>query len=167
MPAGIVNSFVNATSQFAMTKPHYFLIGIVGIIIIILYSQRVLKITADNYIVIITLLILILMSIIILATVLHVLQIRDSNNHIASFSNIFNSVGGRNFLAILSLVMFVVFICEAPEYGNNNPYPILDKITLGNNNIISNRTVGIALIFIFTVLTAYAVMMTSNEHLNN
>jgi len=162
MPGGI-NSIVNATSEFAITQPHYFLIAMVLIIFIILYSQRVLDIKAKQYLIFVTIFIIMLMSVIILATFLHVLQIHDSNGYIESFSNIFNSAGGRNFLAILSLVLFVIFICEAPEYGNNNPYKTLDKITFGNNNYISNRTVGILTIIFFTILTAYAVMTTTNE----
>lgn len=163
MPGGIVNSIVNATSAFAITKPHYFLIVIAIIILIILYSKRALNITADQYTIFVTAFIIMLMSIIILATFLHALQIHDSKGYVESFNNIFNSAGGRNFLAIMSLVLFILFICEAPEYGNNHPYPMLDTITFGNNNYISNRTVGILTIWAFTILTAYTVMTTTNE----
>ena len=163
MPGGIVNSIVNATSKFAITQPHYFLIVMVLIIIIILYSKRTLNITMKQYPIFLTIFVIMLMSIVILATFLHVLQIHDSSGYIESFSNIFNSSGGRNFLAILSLVLFIIFIFEIPLYGNNNPYASLDKITLGNNSFISNRTVGILYIFFFTTMTAYTVMITTNE----
>lgn len=163
MPGGSVGSIINVTSKFATTQPHYFLIAVVIIILIIIYSQRMFNITWPQYSVIVTTFVLALMSIIILATFLHVLKIHDSAGYVESFSNIFNSVGGRNFIAILSLVLFILFICESPEYGNNNPYATLDKITFGNNNWISNRTVGIITIFSFTIMTAYTVMTTTRS----
>ena len=163
MPGGVVNNIANATSKFATTRPHYFLIGMVILIMIILYSERMFGIKWEQYSIFVTVFVLMLMGVVILATFLHVLQIHDSNGYIEAFSNIFNSSGGRNFLAILSLILFVVFICEVPEYGNANPYPLLDKITFGNNKLISNRTVGILTIFIFTILTGYTVMSTTKE----
>lgn len=59
------------------------------------------------------------------------------------------------------LVLFIVYMCEYPEYGNSDPYSKLE--ILGNYNFLSNRTVGIIFIFTVTLFTAYMIMITTNE----
>ncbi len=163
MPAGTVYNILNMTSKFATNKPHYFLIGIVLAMILIIYSRRLFQIKWKYYPMLVTSFALILMSVIILSTFLQVLQIKDPYGYIDSFNSVFNSPGGRNFFAIILLLLFVIYLYELPQYDNNNPNVVLDKIMRGKNNYISNRTVGIVLIFLFGIFTAYTVMLTTNE----
>lgn len=163
MPGGIVDSVLNITSKFATNKPQYILISIVLAMIFIIFSKRLFQIEWKYFPIIITTGILFLMSIIIISTVLHTLQISDSYGYIDSFYNVFSSPSGRNFFAIIMLLFFVIYLYELPQYDNNDPHKVLNTIMLGNNTFISNRTMGILLIFGFGIFIAYTVMLTTRE----
>jgi len=75
----------------------------------------------------------------------------------------FNSPGSRNFIAVVALLLFVMFIYEVPEYGTSDPYHSLDVVLMGHNGILSNRTAGIILIFVFGIFTAYTIYATTHE----
>lgn len=160
---GIINSLVNLISNYAIIKPHYFLVGMVLIIFFLMFYEQIFNIDPYKHITLITSIIIGLISIIILSTILHVLNVHDSGGYIDSLNNVFNSAGGRNFLAIFSLVLFVMYIYEFPETTNNNPENLLNKITFGHNNILSNKTASLITILFFTILTAYTVMETTNK----
>jgi hypothetical protein len=166
MAGGTIYNIANitdVTSKYARTKPHYYLIAVILLIFFIVYSQRIFGITRPDYSVFMTVCVIILISFIIIMTFLYVLEIRDPEGYIESFSNVFNSSGGRTFLAIILLVLFIIFVYETPTYGNNNPNETLNILTFGHNTYISNRTYGIILIVIFGTFTAYVATTMTNE----
>ena len=163
MPGGVVNSVLNATSKFAKNQSQYILIAIVLAMILIIYSKRLFQIKWEYFSIVVTSVMLLLMSLIIISTFLHVLQISDSYGYIDSFNHVFNSPSSVNFFAIIMLLLFVIYLYELPQYDNNNRHAILDTVTLGHNSYISNRTMGIGLIFGFAIFTAYTVMLTTRS----
>lgn len=167
MPGGTVYNILNITSKFAINRPQYILIGIILAIIFIIYCRRLFQIKQKYFPIGMVSLALVLISVVILSTFLHVLHVKDSYGYIESFSFVFNSSGGVNFFAIILLLFFIIYIYEFPKYDNNNPNGLLDKIMLGHNNYISNRTSGIMMIFVFGIFTAYTVMLTTNERIDN
>jgi hypothetical protein len=132
-------------------------------IFLILFSQRMLGIETSYYSIPITLFFILMLTVIITSTILDVLKIEDSAGHIDRFNNIFNSPGSRNFLAIISFLLFVIFVYEVPEYNNSQPHHLIDKIFFGHNNFISNRLVGILLVVIFGLFTGYTVYVTTRD----
>jgi hypothetical protein len=163
MPGGVVNNIANLQSNTAITKPYYTLFILVVMMFCILFSQRMLGIDSSYYSIPITLCFIIIFGIIITSTLLHVLKIKDENNYIENFNDTFNSPGSRNFLAIIAFVFFIMFVYEIPDYDNNRPHGLIDKITFGYNNLISNRFVGIILIIIISIFNGYAIYLTTRD----
>lgn len=163
MPAGIIGNIANMKSSAAVTQPHYTLFLIVIFIFFILFSQRMFGIESSYYNIPVTLFFILMLAVIIASTLLQVLKIEDSDGHIKRFNNIFNSPGSRNFLAIISFLLFVIFVYEIPEYDNSQPHHITDKIFMGHNNFLSNRMVGALLIIIFGLFTGYSIYVTTRD----
>jgi len=159
MPGGTVDGALNITSKFAAKQSHYILIAIVLAMIFVVYTKRLFKIEWKYFPIVITVIVLLLMSLIILSTICHFMKI--SNPYVDNFNSVFNSSGSRNFFAVILLLFFVIYIYELPQFDNNAQQHILDQVTCGNNNFISNRTMGIILIFGFGIFTAYTIMLTT------
>ena len=79
-----------------------------------------------------------------------------------TFAYLFNSPGAKNFIGIMALVLFVIFVYEVPEYDNNKPHDITDKITFGNNGLVSNRSAGVLLVFVFALFGGYTIYSTTS-----
>jgi len=163
MSAGMVNNIVQLASNEAVTKPYYTLIIIIVLMFAMIFLQRMLNMYTYNYSIITTCFMIFVISLFIISTILNSLKIDDTSGHIERFNNIFNSSGSRNFLIVISLLMYVIFIYETPTYDSNLPHHLLDKVTLGHNSYISNRMVGILLIVIFGLMTAYTVFVTTRD----
>jgi hypothetical protein len=146
----------------ARSKPQRILIFIVIAVVFLLYSQRLFNITNQYYSTGVAVLIIAIASIIMLSTFLHILNITDNAN-VSNFNNVFNSPGSRSFFAIIVLVLFIMFLYEVPIYSNNDPHLASDKLMFGHNSIFSNRTVGMILLFTFTIVTGYTVYSTTRE----
>jgi hypothetical protein len=163
MSAGMINDIALLTSKEAVTKPHYTLIIIVVIMFAMIFMQRMFNMYTYKYSVITTCFMIFVISLFIISTILDNLNIKDTGGHIERFNKIFNSAGSRNFLIVISLLMYVIFIYETPTYDSNLPHHLLDKALLGHNAYISNRMVGIWLIVFFGLMTAYTVYVTTRE----
>ena len=161
MPSGIISNIANLQTSAAVTQPHYTLFLIVIMIFFILFSQRLFSVGNTNYDIFVTIFLLVTISVVIISTIFEVLNIDDKGGHIKRFNNIFNSPGSRNFLAVISFLMFVIFIYETPEYDNNLQHHITDKIFFGYNNYLSNRMVGVLLLMIFGMFTGYTIYSTT------
>lgn len=163
MSAGMINDIVQLTSNEAVTKPYYTLIIIVTLMFAMIFIQRMFNMYTYNYTVITTCFMIFVISLFIISTILNTLKINDAGGHIKRFNNIFNSSGSRNFLIVISLLMYVIFVYETPTYDSNLPHHLLDKALFGHNAYISNRMVGIWLIIFFGLMTAYTIYVTTRE----
>lgn len=159
---GIINALENDISENTHQKSFIWLIVIVIVVFVLIYSQRFLEITSGYYNFFVVISILIITSIVLLSTLAHNLEF---NNHqsLEYLSYTFNSVSSRNFLLVFSYLLFVMYIYESLEYDNNEPYWIIDKISFGHNNYISNRTYGLLLILIFGLYISYTIYITTEE----
>jgi hypothetical protein len=158
MDSNTIHNITNVSSKYAKTKPQYYLVFVIVLIFFIVYSQRLFSIQRPDYSVFMTTCVIIIISFIIISTFLAILEVKDPNGYIESFSSIFNSSGSRTFLAIILLVLFIIFVYETPKYGNNDPNETLNLLMLGHNTYVSNREMGIILILFFGILTAYTAM---------
>jgi hypothetical protein len=153
MPGAMIINLSNMTSKYATTKPHYTLIALVFLIIFLIFAERFINL--NNLVSVIVL--LLIFSIIIGFIFL------DAHGQYEEINKIFNSSGGKNFVALFLLVFFIIFIYEYGVYGNNDRYALLDKLTFGHNKYVSNRFVGITAIFLFATVTAYTIYTTTRD----
>ena len=158
----LVTALSNFASEQARSKPQRILILIIIAIVFILYSQRLFGIVNTYYSTIVACFIITVVSVIMASTFLSILNVTD-NEHVVNFNNIFNSTGSKNFFAIVVLVLFVMFLYELPVYDNNDPNAASDKLMFGYNKFFSNRTIGLLLMFAFTITTGYIIHSTTRE----
>lgn len=138
----------------------YILILIFLALIFTIFSQRIFYVESPYYIICATLVIIFIMSFVIFSIL--AVDTKLENNGFFIFSDsIFNNPSSRNFLSIMSLILFIMLVYELVEYDNNNPHYMLDRLMFGHNNYISNRFGGVALIFVFSLFIAYTVMTTT------
>ncbi len=161
MPAGVINN-LDTIEKSSYLRNKYVLIIFCLIMFFILFSKRIFNIQDPNFIIYVTAIVIGLFIVIILSTFLDVAGY-SSYNYLGKFNKLFNSPASRNFLAIITLVFFVIFVYEAPNYGNNNQHHLIDVLTFHNNKYISNRTAGMLLIMSFTILTAYTIYLTTKD----
>ena len=162
MPGSTVNNIRNILSKQATSKPFVVLFIMVILVFVLLYSQRMLGIENSYYNTAITILLLTLATIVITSTFLYILKIGD-NQFFDIFNNIFNSTGSRNFLALFSFLLFVMFVYEVSDFDNENPHGPTDTILFGYNGILSNRLYGLLYIFAISMLTAFSIYLTTRE----
>jgi len=162
MPAGAINALDNITSEKVRPKPYLILILLVFAIFLVLYSQRILNITNGYYNLFVTSIILFLISVVLISTIIHNFKF-TRNEYLEYLSDTFNSTPSRNFLILFSFLLFIMFVYETEQYNNNEPYTLLDTITFGHNNYVSNRFYGLMLIIIFGTYTAYSIYVTTND----
>lgn len=158
----INTALVSLWSKKAVSEPSYALILIFCLLVFAIFSQRAFDIKSQYYILIATLLILLVMLFIIASLFASQPQLLDNNIFVA-INNMFDSSSSRNFLSVVSLIMFVMLVYELAEYDNNDPHLFLDKILLGKNNYISNRTSGIMLVLGFSLFVSYTIMKTTRQ----
>jgi len=157
----VIVSLLSSEST-ALKLQNYILMLLFIVLIFVMFSQRIFNIQSQYYIIVSTLIITFLMSFII-CSIISVDTKLVNNTFLKFVSSIFDNPSSRNFLSIVSLILFVMLVYELTEYDNNKPHYFLDKIMFGHNNYISNRTGGILIIFTFTLLVAYTVMTTTKE----
>jgi hypothetical protein len=132
------------------------------ILIFLIFSQRIFNVQSQYYILFATLMIVLIMSFIIFSVVATDTKLVD-NVFFNFINSIFDNPSSRNFLSIISLILFVILVYELVEYDNNKPHYALDKLMMGRNNYISNRAGGIIVIFTFSLLVSYTVMTTTKQ----
>lgn len=155
-------ALVSLWSKAARTEPNYILIIIFCLLVCAIFSERVFGIKSQYYIIFPTILILMVMAFITLSIFSSDPKLID-NHFFGTINNIFDNPSSRNFLSVVALILFVIFVYEIAEYDNNNPHHIIDKIMFGKNNYISNRTGGLVMILMFSLLTSYTIMKTTRE----
>jgi hypothetical protein len=161
MPAGLANNLSNL--QNSVAENQYIVIILVFLVIFFLiYLRRMFNTDPDYTLLSVSICLVVILAIIIASTFTDVLKEghkqRPSTD---TFAYLFNSPGAKNFIGIMALVLFVIFVYEVPEYDNNKPHDITDKITFGNNGLLSNRSVGVILVFIFALFGGYTIYSTT------
>ncbi len=162
MPGSAVSNIRNILSKQATSKPFVILFIIVIFVFVLMYSQRMLGIENSYYNTFTTVLLLTVATIVLTSTFLYVLNIGD-NKFFDIFNNTFNSGGSKNFLAIFSFLLFIMFVYEVSDFDNENPHPTADTILFGYNGILSNRLYGLLYIFGVATLTAFSIYVTTRE----
>ncbi|ARF10311.1 hypothetical protein Hokovirus_1_190 [Hokovirus HKV1] len=142
-------------------KPYYILIIIFMVIIIIIFSGRIFNIKNKYYYIFELFVLLLISSIIILSIIIKNIDY-GTNIYLDAFSDTFNTRGSRNFFAIVSLILFIMYIYEVPLYNNNDRSSIFNAITLNNNNYVSNKSVGLFWIIIFTLYISVSVYLSTS-----
>ncbi len=151
-----------SSESTALKIQNYVLMLIFFVLIFVMFSQRILNIQSEYYMIVATLIILLIMSFIICSIIS--IDTKLVNNTFLQFINsIFDNPSSRNFLSIVSLILFVILIYELMENDNNKPHYFLDKLTFGHNNYISNRLGAIMIIFTYTLVVSYTIMTTTKE----
>lgn len=151
-----------SSESTSLKLQNYILILIFILLVFMIFSQRIFNINSQYYILIATLVITLTMSFIIFS-ILSTDTKLVNNTFLKFINSIFDNPSSRNFLSIVSLILFVILVYELTDYDNNKPHYLLDKIMFGHNNYISNRTGGIMIIFVFSLLIAYTVMTTTKN----
>jgi hypothetical protein len=177
MAGSFVYNISNLFSKYAKTKPHYYLLAMMILIIFAIFFKRISecdtssedlcqsKCSIETYFSVSTSIILVIAIAFLISTFLYAYKITDTGGYIEGLTNIFNSQGGKNFITIMMLLLFVIYIYEFPMYGSTLPHELSKKITdqINKDPIISNKLMGIFMIFGFGIFTAYSIMITSNE----
>lgn len=165
MPGASVYNILNVISKYAKTKPQYFLILFTICLTLVIFLKKIIMIDKKKYFMIALPVIIALGSLMILSTFFYALGIQDNMGYISSLNSVFNSQGSRNFIAIILLILFIIFVYEFPIYGDDQPHLLFKKITdqLGLDPIITNKTAGIIIILFFGLFTAYGIMITTNQ----
>jgi len=153
-------ALINLWSKAARTEPSYILILIFCSLMFTIFSQRILNIQSQYYILLATTLIFILMIFVMSSIFASDSKLVD-NHFLNGINQIFDNPSSRNFLSVVSLVLFIMLIYELVIYDNNNPQPLLDKITFGQNKYISNRTSGLLIVIGTAILVSYTIMKTT------
>lgn len=149
-------------SKTAKTEPSYVLILIFWLLIFFVFSQRIFNVKSQYYILLATILILLLMIFMTGSIFSSDPKLLD-NNFLSSINNIFDNPSSRNFISVISLILYIMLIYELANYDNNDPQQVLDKMMFGKNNYISNRTSGLLVIFGFGTFVAYTIMKTTRQ----
>ena len=152
----INTAIVNLFSKESSTVPSFFLIMIFCILILSVFSQRIFNVKSQYFTIIQTTIILLLMLLVIMSLFVKDTKLMD-NQFMMSIDSSFNNPSSRNFISVITLILFIILIYELTEYDNNNPNPLIDKLMFGYNNYISNRFVGISLIIGFGIIIGYTV----------
>lgn len=161
MPAAIMNTLDNVTGEhIKKIRPYYVLVIIFILIIIIIYSERIMQIQNDIFYVTQICILTIISFITILSIIVNNIDY-GTNKYLDAFSNTFNSVSSKNFIAVTSLVLFVIFIYEVPKYDNNDPNPGIDTALFGHNKYISNKLLGLLIIMFFTLYVSVTIYLTT------
>ncbi len=151
-----------SSESTALKIQNYVLMLIFFVLVFVMFSQRILGIQSEYYMIIATLIITLIMSFIICSIIS--IDTKLVNNTFLQFINsIFDNPSSRNFLSIVSLILFVILIYELTENDNNKPHYFMDKLMFGHNNYISNRLGGIMIIFTYTLVVSYTIMTTTKE----
>jgi hypothetical protein len=153
MPAGIILNISNITGKLATTKPHYTLFFLIFLILFFIFSERLIGLSNYASVIILLFIFALIISLIFF----------DAYGKYEIYNDIFNSTAGKNFFAIFLLVFFIIFVYELPMYDSDKPHDIINKLTFGHNKLISNRFVGISIIFSLSMLTAYSIYKTSRD----
>lgn len=141
---------------------HYILILIFYILIFAMFSKRMFGIQNQYYILWPTTIILILLTIVIASLFLAETKLMN-NDVINEINGIFDNPSSRNFLSVVNLVLFTILIYELVEYDNHDPQYVMDKLTMGHNNYISNRLWGIFIIFTSSTIIGMTIMATTKN----
>jgi hypothetical protein len=155
-------TLISLWSKTATTKPSYILIVIFCLLIFGIFSQRIFNIESPYYILIATMIVLFVMIFIILSIFASAPKLSD-NNLLESLNDVFDNPSSRNFLSVIALILFVMLVYELEYYDNDRPHGYTNLILFGHNNYISNRSWGLMLILIFSLITSYTVMLTTKE----
>lgn len=164
MVNGIIQNLLNLKSKASITEPHHGLHLFYGLIFLILFSKRMFGVEDERFNIILTLFILFMMSFVLMATVIIVLEKENTSENVKRFSSVFNSPESRNFFAIIVLIFYIIFIYEIEENNNNQSHDLIDTITKGKNKYISNKTVSILTIFIIGFLYAFTIYRTTRDN---
>lgn len=155
-------ALISLWSKTATTQPSYILILIFCLLIFGIFSQRIFNIQSPYYILIATIIVLGVMLFVILSVFASAPMLSD-NNILISLNSVFDNPSSRNFLSVISLILFVMLVYELEYYDNDRPQGFLNKVLFGHNNYISNRSWGLMLILIVSLITSYTVMLTTKE----
>lgn len=150
MPGGIVNNLDNLFSSHVINRPYITLFFVVFLIILLIFGDRLLGFSYAYSVYIL----IGLFSIIIATTIFQ---------HNVSLTDLFHSTSSRNFMSVMLLIFFIMFVYEDPEYSNNELNKMANILTFGNNKHITNRMVGIGVIITFSLVTAYTIYLTTRE----
>lgn len=163
MPAGFATNLSNFRN-IVSKRQHIIIMLVFLVMLFLVFAKRIFRSETYTSLPIITLCFLMIITIIIASSFTQALKEGHKKHASAdTFASLFNSPGSKNFIATIALMLFIAFIYETSEYGNNEPYTLLDKITMGRNNYISNRLVGFFLIITLGLFSAYTIYSTSVE----
>ncbi len=138
--------------DFFVKYAYIIIIGMFALILILIYSERMLGIKDNSYNLIMNLVIVVLMAGIIISTLLNAYNIGNADPNVSTFVQIFNSLASKQMILFYGCVLYILFLSNTVQYNNNFSHPIFAKIGLGN--WISNRMVAVALLFGTVFITA-------------
>ncbi|AYV79217.1 MAG: hypothetical protein Faunusvirus5_26 [Faunusvirus sp.] len=152
--------------DFGIIQKHniYLAILTIGVLIIftIIFAERIknrhdehYKLSPNFNLLMNIILLLIVMLPMILYTIME--AIGSHNGFVELVSGLFGSKASKNFLVIISYLVFIFYIFECVDYQNNEPNAFLGRIGA------SNRTVGLIVLIGLSLFYAYSVFQISKE----
>jgi len=151
--------------QNSVTKRSDFIIILMFIVMFLLiYLKRMIGSDSDFILLAVTVCFVVIMAVVIGSTFTQVLKEgHRAHPRADTFAYIFNSPASKNFIAIMALILFIIFVYEIPEYENSKPHNVVDAMLFGNNSLISNRTMGVILLVMFSLFSGYVIYATTIE----
>lgn len=141
-------------ANFIVTYSYIVLLSIFVVVLVLVYSERLLSIKHESYNLFANILIVFFMSIIILSTLINSFGFNTTEDS-STFVRIFNTLASKNLIILFASSVYILYISNSEAYDNNFVNPIMDKIKLGP--YISNRTVGMLMMFGTILITARSV----------
>jgi len=148
-----------ALLQKFKTNPYYFTLFLFLLIFLLIYAERIFGFQEDIYHYAMSGLLIAVSLFIIVLTITYNFGVK--NKTINTLDSMINSSSSKNVIALFIFLFFVIYIYEIALYDNNYPYRPLDIITFGNNEYVSNRSMGIMLIIFMGLLTGYTISINS------
>ncbi len=156
---------------------YVFIIAIFGLVIFLIFSERIFKIKDNNrYNLFMNFAIIGLVSIIILSTLINSYNIStdwDPNYSISGsitssssfYVKMFNTIASKNMILFYGCVLYILYLNNTESFDNDFPHPMMDKIGLGK--YLSNRSVGLIMLLTTIFVTARALHSSTTHSCGN
>lgn len=143
------------------TKPYYLILFMFLLIFFLIYSARIFD--YESEIAHLATGCVLAFLIMIMVTITIFVNLGFENDALKYADNIINTPACKNVIVLFSFLFFVIYLYEIADFDNNKPHALIDKISFGNNNLISNRSVGILYIIIFGLFTGYTLSLNIKD----
>lgn len=159
---GINQAILNLRSKIKVEEPHYILVLFYLFLFFIIFFNRIFGIQSRKSLLVLTMLVIFMMCLILVAIVIRTLRKDKADARSIFFSDIFDSAPSRNFFTVISFMFYIIFSYEMLDFSDHNPNPIVDTVTLGHNQYISNKLFRILFVIFLGLFFGYTIYKTTS-----